>query len=109
MADPILPPDFSEFLRLLNAYHVSYLSIHLPIPPTPICAVTSYGPRRVPGVRAMKLSRVGEFYATLPLVGSTVVCEEKAVLLKRQGSKAGPWVFLMRLQTGAQRDAFDRL
>ena len=27
MADPILPPDFSEFLRLLNAYHVSYLIV----------------------------------------------------------------------------------
>lgn len=27
MADPALPPDFSEFLRLLNAHHVSYLVV----------------------------------------------------------------------------------
>ena len=27
MADPTLPPDFSEFLRLLNAHHVSYLIV----------------------------------------------------------------------------------
>ena len=27
MADPALPPDFSEFLRLLNAQHVDYLIV----------------------------------------------------------------------------------
>ena len=27
MAEPTLPPDFSEFLRLLNAYRVSYLIV----------------------------------------------------------------------------------
>ena len=27
MADPALPPDFSEFLRLLNAHRVSYLIV----------------------------------------------------------------------------------
>ena len=27
MAEPTLPPDFSEFLRLLNAHHVSYLIV----------------------------------------------------------------------------------
>ena len=27
MAEPTLPPDFSEFLRLLNANHVSYLIV----------------------------------------------------------------------------------
>ena len=27
MADPILPPDFSEFLRLLNAHRVDYLIV----------------------------------------------------------------------------------
>jgi hypothetical protein len=27
MADPTLPPDFSEFLRLLNAHRVSYLIV----------------------------------------------------------------------------------
>ena len=27
MADPALPPDFSEFLRLLNAHQVSYLIV----------------------------------------------------------------------------------
>jgi hypothetical protein len=27
MADPILPPDFSEFLRLLNAHRVDYLVV----------------------------------------------------------------------------------
>ena len=27
MADPILPPDFGEFLRLLNAHQVDYLIV----------------------------------------------------------------------------------
>ena len=27
MADPILPPDFGEFLRLLNAHRVDYLIV----------------------------------------------------------------------------------
>ena len=36
------------------AFHTS------PIPPTPIWAVTSYGPRRVPGVSAKSLNYMGQ-------------------------------------------------
>jgi hypothetical protein len=39
-----------------------------PIPPTPICAVTSYGPRRVPGVRAKGVKATGRLLVVyLPL------------------------------------------
>ena len=47
MADPSLPPDFSEFLRLLNAHGVDYLVvggdrvIRLGVPPVRIEILTT--------------------------------------------------------------------